>query len=309
MLYWGREDPVIAGASGVEFQRLARRWEGDRAGVPGFRSYMGGGGKSGKGKGTRRESGSETEDNVSSLGTIGPTTIGSGGTVTGVSVTQQRRMSASGRSMQSATSPKQAVPAVPKEGGDSGNESSGENSDGVVSAASSVGGDSGGRKQQKQKKRVSVETRLVDWSDDEDNTSELEWAGWQMDLQRQAKRQYAIQARRDVESMWESDEELADLGLPANPIDDMKKYIKNRYQLEPEARIILGARSRGKLRLCEQLYWDLGYSNFRNGCSNDVIGIDSNKQYIRIANSFFTPRQSDEFRYSRFSAHWHSISQ
>jgi hypothetical protein len=95
---------------------------------------------------------------------------------------------------------------------------------------------------------------LVDWSDDEDNTSELEWIGWQMDLQRQAKRQYAIQARRDVEPAWESDVELADLGLPVNPNDDMKKYIKNRYQLEPEARIILGERPRGELRPREQSY-------------------------------------------------------
>lgn len=238
MLNWGREDPVISGASGVvhEFER------------PGFQAYSGGGG--GKGKERRRESGSGTEDNVSSLGTIGPMTVGSTGTVNALPPSQQRRTSIGARSIQSVTSPKSTILEVPREGGDSGNESSGEDSDGAVSTASSVGGRSPEqRKRKKSTKGMSIGARLVDWSDDdEDNASELEWIGWPMDIQRQAKRQYAIQARRGVVgSTWQSDAELAELGLPINPTDDMRKYVKNRQQLEPEAFIILGGKPGGEL--------------------------------------------------------------
>lgn len=243
MIYWGREDPVIAGASGVmnDADRMGMRW-GAKSGTAGYIRD--------KGKGKRRESSGGAEDNVSSLGTIGPRTVGSGGTVKGVSIgsptNQRRRVSVGGKSVKSIGSPKNTIPEIPREGGDSGNESSGENSDGSRDEVSTPSSAASEFSPPMSRRRSSTRMRFSHWSDDEEEiASEVEWLGWQMDINRQGKRQYAIQARRDANSAWGVDAEL-DLGVPVNPTDDMKKYMKNRHQLEPEASITFGRRPSGE---------------------------------------------------------------
>ncbi|KAF9442764.1 hypothetical protein P691DRAFT_810135 [Macrolepiota fuliginosa MF-IS2] len=241
MIHWGREDPVIVGASGAtnDLDRMGRRL-GTRGGLGGFP-----GGAKDQGKGKNRESmwSGGVEDNVSSLGTIGPRTVGSGGTIKGAPLgsptMQRKRMSLEGKSARSTSSSK-GILEVPREGGESGNESSREESDGSVGSISS--GESGGRSKEGRSPKTMLPSfgmpgKLSNWSDEEEeNASEPEWVGWGIDIRRQAKRQYAIQARREANAALGTNTEL-DLGLPVDPADDMNRYLLNRHKLEPSAQI------------------------------------------------------------------------
>ncbi len=230
LVHWGREDPVISEASGAmsELERYGRRW-GVEGGSGGYQSSR-------KGKG--RESGDVGEDNVSSLGTIGARTVGSSGTVKGVPFgspsTQRKRLSLGGKSAKSSS-----IPEYPREGGESGNESSVEDSEASMEGVSFSSSAAGGNANAKGTGRKSLDSqsKLLKWSDDsdEEQASELEWLAWQIDIRRQAKRQYAIQARREAKAMDKSAE--LDLGIPVHPADDMKRFLENRQKLEPSATI------------------------------------------------------------------------
>jgi hypothetical protein len=241
-IHWGREDPVIANSTGAmyELERMGKRWE-SRGGVPGFPSAAE---KGTKAKG--RESG--LSDNVSSLGTVGPKTVGSGGTVKGVPLSPQdkRKLPSLGgknlRSPRSTGSIRGAIPEAEREGGESGNESSGEDSDGSVGGHTSASDAERPSRSPNITGMSSTANRLSKWSDEEEESaSELEWTAWHLDIRRQAKRQYAIQARRAHNSTLAVSGEL-DLGIPVDPADDMKKYIQNRYDMEPSAKITQGVK-------------------------------------------------------------------
>lgn len=249
MLHWGREDPVVAGASGAMFdsEQMGKRW-GTRGGFGGLQNAKD------KGKGKKRESAwsGGIDDNVSSLGTIGPRTVGSGGTVKGVQIgsptRQRKRLSLGGKSARSAksTGSSKGIPEVLREGGESGNESSREDSDGSMGSVMSASSAGGEKKAAKSRKTMTptlgMPSKLSKWSDEEEeHGSELEWLAWQVDVRRQAKRQYAIQARREAKAAYGMGAE-PDLNIPVDPTSDMKKYLKHRKKMEPSAAITLPKR-------------------------------------------------------------------
>lgn len=212
---WGRDDPVITGASGAvsDLEKMRRLW-GSKPGLPGTT-------EKGK-KEKRRESG--LSDNVSSLGTIGPRTTRSGGAVEDVhsSPKAQRK----GLSLRNAGSVKGADNRKGRE--ESRNEGLAEAKDTSLADVTTSKSD--------------MTDRSSDWSDEEEEyTSEMEWTAWHIDLPRQSKRQQAIETRRKVKAMSGASGESY-LDIPVDPADDMKRHLKKLSEMEPRAEIAKEAR-------------------------------------------------------------------
>lgn len=210
---WGRDDPVITGASGAvsDFEKMERLW-----------------GSKGKIRGVTEESRRSEGDNVSSRGNTRPRTTGSERTVKDVQCTPKepwKRLSLSNTG---------SVKGV-------GSEKGGEGlieTDGVEDMPiANVGKAS---KSPQINAMTDMTDRSSDWSDEEEEyTSEKEWTAWHIDLPRQSKRQHAIEARRKVNAVYGATEELH-LDIPVGPADDMKRHLKKLSEMEPQARTVDG---------------------------------------------------------------------
>jgi len=214
---WGRDDPVITGASGTvsDFEKMERLWSSK------------GEIRSGTEENRRRES-----EHVSSRGPTRPRTTGSGGAVENVQFTLKEPWK--GLSLRNAES----VKGVVEKGREGGNESSTEADDVEDMPVPNVDKTSKSpQSKSKSNAMMDMTDRSSDWSDEEEYTSEMEWTAWHVDLPRQSKRQHAIEARRKVNAVYGASEELH-LGIPVGPADDMKRHLKKLSDMEPQAQVV-----------------------------------------------------------------------
>lgn len=210
---WGRDDPVITGASGAvsDVEKMERLW-----------------GSKGKIRGMMEESRRKESDNVSSRGITRPKTTGSERTVKDVHYTPKepwKRLSLRNTG---------SVKGVGNEKGGEGLTEADEVEDMPIPNVDKTSNSP------QSNAMTDMTDRSSDWSDEEEEyTSEKEWTAWHVDLPRQSKRQHAIEARRKVNAVYGANEELH-LDIPVGPADDMKRHLKKLSEMEPQAQIVDG---------------------------------------------------------------------
>jgi hypothetical protein len=275
MILWGKEDPVIASASGAlrELQRLGKSW-GPRIGKAAVgrvdeRTQEGGddfmespGLATTANRGWDWGKGEMMEDSVSGSGTVGQKTVGSQGTIKGIEtppIKKRKRKKANKRkgTVGGGSNTPISGSDLSNRSGESGNESSDEESvDGKSSSSSNNQSFASSSTSSGDQMSSKMPFKFTEWSDEEDeHVSELEWQAWQMDVQRHGKRQYAMRARREAGIGWEGSGSLGRMGWPKDPEDDMQRFMDRKRKLEPSAQIVVSSTTKSRKESKYFLYY------------------------------------------------------